>query len=109
MVGGTPALTDIVYGKSSTGIDRPLPLWPYTASDNVNKWSNSYPHAEVMCQSMQFLDFPWRYSSVPRAEISSRIWQSVANGGFAAMSLNGPIGDLKNRSAVARQNRSIAG
>lgn len=101
LVGGTPALTDVVYGESSTGIHRPLPLWPYTASDNVNKWSNSYPQAAVMCQSMQFLDFPWRYSSVPREEISSRIWQSVANGGFAAMSLNGPIGDLKNRSAIA--------
>jgi hypothetical protein len=101
LVGGTPSLTDIVYGESSTGIDRPLPLWPYTASDNVNKWANSYPDAGVMCQSMQFLDFPWRYSSVPRAEIASRIWQSVANGGFAAMSLNGTVGSLMNRSAVA--------
>lgn len=101
LVGGTPSLTDIVYGESSTGVNRPLPLWPYTASDNVNKWSNSYPNAGVMCQSMQFLDFPWRFSSVPRAEISSRIWQSVANGGFAAMSLNGTIGDLRNRSAIA--------
>ncbi len=101
LVGGTPKLTDIVYGESSTGLDRPLPLWPYTASDNVNKWRNSYPQAGVMCQSMQFLDFAWRFSSVPRAEISSRIWQSVANGGFAALSLNGTLGDLKNRSAVA--------
>ena len=101
LVGGTPAITDIVYGESSTGIDRPLPLWPYTASDNVNKWRNSYPQAEVMCQSMQFLDFAWRFSSVPRAEIASRIWQSVANGGFAAMSLNGTLSDLKNRSGVA--------
>ncbi len=100
LIGGTPKLTDIVYGESSTGLDRPLPLWPYTASDNVNKWRNSYPNAEVMCQSMQFLDFAWRYSAVPRAEISTRIWQSVANGGFAALSLNGPLGDLKNRSAV---------
>jgi len=101
LVGGTPKLTDIVYGESSTGLDRPLPLWPYTASDNVNKWRNSYPQAGVMCQSMQFLDFAWRFSSVPRAEISTRIWQSVANGGFAALSLNGTLGDLKNRSALA--------
>jgi len=101
LVGGTPSITDIVYGESSTGIDRPLPLWPYAASDNVNKWRNSYPQAEVMCQSMQFLDFAWRFSSVPRAEIASRIWQSVANGGFAAMSLNGTLGDLKNRSGVS--------
>jgi hypothetical protein len=101
LVGGTPKLTDIVYGESSTGLDRPLPLWPYTASDNVNKWRNSYPGTGVMCQAMQFLDFAWRFSSVPRAEISTRIWQSVANGGFAALSLNGTLGDLKNRSAVA--------
>jgi len=101
LVGGTPKLTDVVYGESSTGLDRSLPLWPYTASDNVNKWRNSYPGAGVMCQSMQFLDFAWRFSSVPRAEISTRIWQSVANGGFAATSLNGTLGDLKNRSAVA--------
>lgn len=100
LIGGTPSLTDIVYGESSTAVDNPLPLWPYMASDNVNKWRNSYPQAEVMCQSMQFLDFPWRFSSVPRQEIASRIWQSVSHGGFAAMSLNGTIGDLKNRSAV---------
>ena len=100
LIGGTPKITDIVYGESSTGTDRPLPLWPYTASDNVNKWRNSYPQAEVMCQSMQFLDFAWRFSAVPSAEISSRIWQSVANGGFAAYSMNGTLGDLKNRSAA---------
>ncbi len=100
LIGGTPKITDIVYGESSTGLDRPLPLWPYTASDNVNKWRNSYPQAEVMCQSMQFLDFAWRFSAVPRAEISTRIWQSVANGGFAAYSMNGTLSDLKNRSAA---------
>lgn len=101
LVGGAPAITDIVYGESSTGIDRPLPLWPLTASDNVNKWKNSYPGTGVVCQSMQFLDFPWRFSSVPRAEISTRIWQSVANGGFAAMSISGTLSQQRNRSAIA--------
>lgn len=100
LIGGTPNITNVVYGESATAINRPLPLWPYTASDNVNKWKNSYPNAAAVCQSMSFIDFPWRFATVPSAEIATRLWQNVANGGYAALNIHGTIDEQPDRTAI---------
>ena len=35
--------TDGIMSESNTAVRRPLPLWPYSASDNVNRARNSQP------------------------------------------------------------------
>ena len=35
--------TDGIMSESNTAVKRPLPLWPYSASDNVNRARNSQP------------------------------------------------------------------
>jgi len=100
LVGTTPEIGDVVYGETNTAVHRPLPLWPYSASDSSNQWRNSYPDKATSCQSMSFVDFPWRFAVVPQAEIRTRIWQDVANGGAAAFNLHGTIAEQQDRMAI---------
>jgi hypothetical protein len=99
-IGAAPQICDIVYSESNTGVYRPLPLWPYSASVNTNQWRNNYPSKAAVNQCMSFLDFRWRFSPVAQPEIRSRIWQGIANGGAAALSLHGTIGEQPDRTAI---------
>ena len=100
LVGTTPEIGDIVYGEANTAVRRPLPLWPYSASDNTNQWRNSYPGKGAVCQGMSFVDYPWRFAVEPQPEIRTRIWQDVANGGAAAFNLHGTIAEQQDRMAI---------
>ncbi len=100
VLGMATEMSDIAYGEANTAVHRPLPLWPYTASDNSNQWRNSYPDKGVVCQSMSFIDFPWRFATVPQPEIRTRIWQDVANGGAAAFNVHGTLAEQQDRSAI---------
>ncbi len=99
-IGAAPQICDIVYSESNTRLDRSLPLWPYSASDNTNQWRNSYPDKAVVNQCMSFVDYRWRFATVPQPEIRSRIWQDAANGGGVAVSLHGTIAQQPDRTAV---------
>ena len=100
LLGTAIEIGDIAYGEANTAVRRPLPLWPYSAADNSNRWRNSYPDKGVVCQGMSFIDFPWRFATVPQAEIRTRIWQDVANGGGAAFNLHGTIAEQQDRMAI---------
>jgi hypothetical protein len=93
-------ISDIVYSESNTAAQRPLPLWPYSASDNTNQWKNSYPGKPAVNQCMSFVDYRWRFATVPQPEIRTRLWQDVANGGAAALSQHGTIAELQDRMAM---------
>ena len=91
--------TDGIMSESNTAIGRPLPLWPYTSSDNVNRARNSQPGKMAVNLCMQFVDFPWRYATVPASEITTRLWQNLAHGGALAFSINGTW-EQQDRQAV---------
>ena len=65
--------TDGIMSESNTAVARPLPLWPYSASDNVNRARNSQPGKMPVNLNMQFVDFFWRFATVPREEIALRV------------------------------------
>jgi hypothetical protein len=81
--------TDGIMSESNTAVRRPLPLWPYSASDNVNRARNSEPDKMAVNLCMQFVDFPWRFATVPGNEIRLRLWQNLAHGGALAFAMNG--------------------
>ena len=91
--------TDGIMSESNTAIDRPLPLWPYSASDNVNRARNSEPSKMAVNLDMQFVDYSWRFATVPKNEITLRIWENVANGGAATFEVNGRL-DQQDRQAL---------
>ena len=99
LVGTSPEIADIVFSESNTSVTRPLPLWPYASSDNVNRARNTYPDKMAVNQCMSFVDYPWRFAMVPQPEIRTRLWQNVANGGAAAINVHGTL-EQQDRTAL---------
>jgi hypothetical protein len=91
--------TDGIMSESNTAVGRPLPLWPYSASDNVNRARTSEPTKMAFNLCMSFVDFPWRFVTVPPAEIQLRLYQNLANGGPPALAMLGTM-DQEDRNAL---------
>ena len=91
--------SDGIMSESNTGVDRPLPLWPYASIDNVNRARNSRPEKMAVNLCIPFVDFPWRFTTVSPNEIRLRLWQDVAHGGAAALVLPGTM-DQQDRTAI---------
>ena len=91
--------TDAIMSESNTAVSRPLPLWPYSASDNVDRARNSEPDKMAINLSMSFVDFPWRFVTVPPDEIRLRLYQSLAHGAGLALNMHGTM-DQQDRSAL---------
>jgi Hypothetical glycosyl hydrolase 6 len=83
--------TDGIMSESNTAVGRPLPLWPYSASDNVSRSLGSEPDKVAINLAMSFVDFPWRYAHVPQAEIQLRLHQNLAHGGPPAFVVVGTM------------------
>ena len=50
--------------EANTALDRPLPHWQYSASDNT-KWAvSSYPEMVSSDTTVDFIDFPYRHVAV---------------------------------------------
>jgi hypothetical protein len=91
--------TDVIMHESNTSVSRPLPLWPYSASDNVNRSRSSRPDKMAINLCMSFVDYPWRFVTVPKAEVQLRLHQSLAHGGPPALAMLGTM-DQEDRSAL---------
>ncbi len=93
------AHTDGIMSESNTAVRRALPLWPYSASDNVNRARNSEPDKMAFNLSMAFVDYPWRFVSVPPREIELRLYQNLAHGGPPAIAMVGTM-DQEDRQSL---------
>lgn len=91
--------TDGIMSESNTAVNRPLPLWPYASSDNVNRARSSQPGKMSVNLCMQFVDYAWRFATVPPQEIALRLWQNIAHGGALALAVNGTL-DQQDRQAI---------
>jgi len=83
--------TDGIMSESNTAVSRALPMWPYSASDNVSRALGSEPEKVPINLAMSFIDFPWRYAHVPQPETALRLYQSLAHGGPPAVVVSGPM------------------
>jgi hypothetical protein len=93
--------TDGIMSESNTAVGRPLPLWPYSASDNVSRSLGSEPDKLAINLSMNFVDFPWRYASVPQPEIQLRLYQNMAHGGPPAVAVVGTMSQEDRHGLLA--------
>ncbi len=91
--------TDGIMSESNTAVGRALPLWPYSASDNVNRARNSEPDKMAFNLCMSFVDYPWRFVTVPQAEIQLRLYQNMSHGGVLALNMHGTM-DQEDRHAL---------
>ena len=88
---------DGIMSESNTAVDRPLPLWPYSASDNINFARSSEPDKMAINLSMSFIDYAWRFAAVPPNEIRIRLSQAMAHGGALAQNMHGTM-DQEDRT-----------
>jgi len=94
--------TDFRFGfirqESNTAIDRPLPPWQYSASDNT-KWAvGSFPEMVSSNTTVDFIDFPYRHVAVSPHQQSLRLAENLANGGAADYYLIGRLDNHEDRS-----------
>jgi Hypothetical glycosyl hydrolase 6 len=95
--------TDGIMSESNTAVGRPLPLWPYSASDNVSRSLGSEPGKVAINLAMSFVDYPWRYANVPRAETALRLYQNMAHGAPPAFVVVGTMAQQdRNGLSAAR-------
>jgi hypothetical protein len=92
--------TDGITSESNTAIDRPLPPWPYSASDNVNRARNSEPSKMAFNLAIGFVDIPYRMVTVPGPEIQSRLYQNMAHGAGPAFVALGTL-DQEDATGIA--------
>ena len=83
--------TDGIMSESNTAVGRALPMWPYSASDNVSRSLGSEPDKVAINLAMSFIDFPWRYAHVPQPETALRLYQNLAHGAPPAVVISGPM------------------
>ena len=93
--------TDGIMSESNTAVGRALPLWPYSASDNVNR--RSIPSRTKMSFNlcMSFVDYSWRFVTVPQAEIRLRLHQNLAHGAPPALVVLGTMDQEDRQSLIA--------
>jgi hypothetical protein len=91
--------TNGIMSESNTAVGRPLPLWPYSASDTVNRARNSEPSKMAFNLCMSFVDFLWRFDTAPQAEVQLRLYQNLAHGGPPALAMLGTM-DQEDRQAL---------
>ena len=91
---------DGIMSESNTAVPPRLPLWPYSASDNVNRARNSRPDKMAFNLCMAFVDFRYRASAVPRAEIRLRLYQDMAHGAGPSFAMLGTF-DQEDRTSLS--------
>ncbi len=94
------AHTDGIMSESNTAVDRALPLWPYSASDNVNRARTAEPGKMAFNLAIGFVDIPYRLVTVPGPEIQSRLYENMANGAGPAFVALGTL-DQEDASGIA--------
>jgi len=84
--------------EANTALDRPLPLWQYSASENTRWAVGSYPGMVSSSTTVDFIDFPYRHTAVSPHEQALRLAQSLANGGALDYYLIGRLDHHADRS-----------
>ena len=93
--------TDGIMSESNTAVGRPLPLWPYSASDNVSRSLGSEPDKIAINLAMSFVDYPWRYAHVAQPETQLRMYQNMAHGGPPAVVVVGTMAQQDRNGLIA--------
>lgn len=87
-----------VRQEANTAMDRPLPRWQYSASDNTKWVVASYPDMVPSTTTVDFIDFPYRHVAVSPYQQKLRLAQNLANGGVLDYYLIGRLDNHEDKS-----------
>jgi hypothetical protein len=74
-------MADVVRSESNSAVDRPLPMWQFSGSDNVMRVRGTYPQKPSSNAAVYFVDIPYRFVSVSPHLTALRLAQDLAHGG----------------------------
>lgn len=74
--------TDIFRKESNTGINRPLPEWNYSATENVRTVRGTWDGMAVSNSAVHFVDYAMRHTAVSPHLTGLRLAQNLVNGGW---------------------------
>ena len=88
----------MIRQESNTALDRALPHWQYSGSENTKWVRGSYPNFISSNCTVDFIDFPTRHTTVSPTQQETRLWQNLANAGHLDYYLIGRIDNHKDKS-----------
>lgn len=87
--------------EANTALDRPLPVWQYSASENTRWAVSSYPDMVCSSTTVDFVDFPYRHVAVSPHQQALRLAQNLAGNGALDYYLIGRLDNHADRSGFA--------
>lgn len=97
----TDHAVDVIRTETNTAVDRPLPMWIYSASDNVSCIENTFTD-KVSCNvGINAVDIPYRFMGVSDAFNRIRLYENIANRGNLDWCIIGAFPDYPDRSNFA--------
>lgn len=89
---------DIIRCESNTAVDRPLPMWIYSASDNVSSIEGTFANKVSSNCSINAADIPYRFMGISDTFNQIRLYENMANGGNLDWCIIGSFEDYPDRS-----------
>ena len=89
---------DIIRCESNTAVDRPLPMWIYSASDNVSSIEGTFADKVSSNCAINAVDIPYRFMGVSDTFNRIRLYENMANGGSLDWCIIGAFEDYPDRS-----------
>lgn len=98
IVNYTHGSSDVYRKESNSGIERPLPEWNYSATENVRTVRGSWDGMAVSNSAVHFVDFAMRHVGVSPHLTSLRLVQSMVNGGWLDYYVIGTLLNQEDRT-----------
>lgn len=96
---------DIVRLESNSAVDRPLPHFLYSGSDNVRSVTSSWSDKIPSNCAVHFVDIPYRHVGVSEHLTELRLAQNIANGGGPDYYVIGTLDRQNDRTAESAVGR----
>jgi hypothetical protein len=91
---------DVVRYESNSSLDRKLPQWNYSASDQVKRSLGSWKNKASSNITIQFVDFGYRHAAVAPWLNELRMAENIVNGGWLDYCVIGHLDNQEDRSSL---------
>lgn len=88
---------DMVRNESNSAVDRPLPFWLYSASENCQQIVDGYPDKISSNCAINAVDIFYRFQGVSPWLTQARLYQNIASGSGLDWCLIGVFEDYPDR------------